>query len=156
MKLKCKPVILITSLFLVACGGGGDGGGVSGDVAGGNSGQTAVSEATVRSQDIVADRDFDFELGSEITLSIDNSSGETGALHLYSSAEYVSQDGTIYADPMSRITTIYPNETPTVSIEVNENWSQLYAQWVPMNSGSMERSWAIELNQPSQSYSLSF
>ncbi|WP_341665408.1 hypothetical protein [Vibrio sp.] len=152
MKPYYKPIILVMSLFVTACGGGGGGG----ESTGGSSGGTVVSEAIVRSSDIVAERDFDFDLGSEITLSIDNSSGETGALHLYSKAAHVSQDGTIYADPMSRITTIYPNETQTVAIEVNGNWSQLYAEWVPMNSSSLERYWTIELNQSSQSYSLSF
>ena len=65
-------------------------------------------------QDIVAQRDFSFDVGEKITLSIDYSGSTKGALHLYSEAAFVKADGEVIPDPVSRITTIYPELTDEV------------------------------------------
>ncbi|MDK9760216.1 hypothetical protein KIV40_34280 [Vibrio sp. D173a] len=143
MKTSIKLISLLSISVLTACGGGG----------GGSTAQPATPAAA---QDIVAQRDFSFDVGEKITLSIDYSGSTKGALHLYSEAAFVKADGEVIPDPVSRITTIYPDLTDEVKLEVNTNWDSLYVRWVPMTSSESEQTWSITLGQPSNSYHLTF
>ena len=144
------------SLSLVACGGGG--GGDAGSAGGGASATTPAAASTQidNTADIVASRDFSFDVGQIITFTVDYSGSSDGAVHLYSEAAFTSDSGEVIADPTSRITTIYPDRTSTVTLEVNSNWQQIYARWVPMASNETELSWAVSLDQASNSYQISF
>lgn len=146
MKTSIKLASLLSILALTACGGGGGGGG----------GSTAQPAAPAAAQDIVAQRDFSFDVGEKITLSIDYSGATKGALHLYSKAAFVKADGEAIPDPVSRITTIYPDLTDEVELEINANWDNLYVRWVPMTSSESEQTWSVPLGQPSNSYHLTF
>lgn len=146
MKTSIKSVSLLAILALTACGGGGGGGG----------GSTAQPTATVAAEDIVASRDFSFDVGEKITLSIDYLGETKGALHLYSKAAFAKADGEAIPDPVSRITTIYPDLTDEVELEINSNWDSLYVRWVPMTSSESEQTWSISLGEPSNSYHLTF
>ncbi|MBO0206294.1 hypothetical protein J0678_25015, partial [Vibrio alginolyticus] len=75
-----------------------------------------------------------------------------GALHLYSKAAYTTAIGDVIADPTSRITTLYPNMAGDVELEVNGNWTHLYAQWVPMSAQESEQNWSIALNNSNNNY----
>ncbi len=147
---------LLVSLSLVACGGGG--GGDAGSAGGGASATTPAAASTQidNTADIVASRDFSFDVGQIITFTVDYSGSSDGAVHLYSEAAFTSDSGEVIADPTSRITTIYPDRTSTVTLEVNSNWQQIYARWVPMASNETELSWAVSLDQASNSYQISF
>ncbi|MFN3017128.1 hypothetical protein ACK1CN_14380 [Vibrio coralliilyticus] len=146
---------LLVSLSLVACGGGS---GDAGSVGGGASATTpaAASAQIDNTADIVASRDFSFDVGQIITFTVDYSGSSDGAVHLYSEAAFTSDSGEVIADPTSRITTIYPDRTSTVTLEVNSNWQQIYARWVPMVSNETELSWVVSLDQASNSYQISF
>lgn len=146
MKTSIKLISLLSISALTACGGGGGGGG----------GSTAQPATPAAAQDIVAQRDFSFDVGEKITLSIDYSGSTKGALHLYSEAAFVKADGEVIPDPVSRITTIYPDLTGEVELEINTNWDSLYVRWVPMTSSESEQTWSIPLGQPSNSYHLAF
>ncbi len=127
MKISTKLLtIMFVPVFIVACGGGGGGGGGSSTPA-----PTPTVETIDNTQDIVAERDFSFDIGETITISMNYQGSADGALHLYTKAAFTTENGVVVADPMSRITTIYPTRTSEVELEVNGNWSQLYAQWVP-------------------------
>ncbi|WP_117232539.1 hypothetical protein [Vibrio maerlii] len=158
MKVSISMVGLISFTVLTACGGGGGGGGSSSstpkasDVDGGNSSGAGVTPA--RAEDIVAARDFSFDVGETITLSLDFSDANEGALHLYYKAAFVKENGEVIPDPVSRVTTVYPDLTDEVELEVNGNWEMLYARWVPMNSSDSEQVWSLQLGQPSNSYHL--
>ncbi|WFB50269.1 hypothetical protein [Vibrio coralliilyticus] len=147
---------LLVSLSLVACGGGG--GGDAGSAGGGASATTPAAASTQidNTADIVASRDFSFDVGQIITFTVDYSGSSDGAVHLYSEAAFTSDSGEVIADPTSRITTIYPDRTSTVTLEVNSNWQQIYARWVPMVSNETEQSWVVSLDQASNSYQISF
>lgn len=149
--------IMSASTFILACGGGGggDSSGGSGSSASPTPAQTASAELT-DTQDIVAQRDFSFCIGDKITLSMNYQGTADGALHLYTKSAFTTEDGVEIADPMSRITTIYPTQTNQVELEVNGNWSKLYAQWVPMSASEPEQSWVITLNQSNKNYHLDF
>lgn len=77
-------------------------------------------------------------------------------MHLYSKAAYTTENGTVIADPISRVTTVYPTETEVVELEVNGNWTHLYAQWVPMSAKESEQNWSIALNNTNNNYHLDF
>ncbi|UQA52704.1 hypothetical protein [Vibrio sp. ED002] len=152
MKISTKLLtIMFVPAFTVACGGGGGGGGGSSTPA-----PTPTVETIDNTQDIVAERDFSFDVGETITISMNYQGSADGALHLYTKAAFTTENGVVVADPMSRITTIYPTRTSEVELEVNGNWSQLYAQWVPMSANESEKNWVVSLNQSNNNYHLDF
>lgn len=152
MKISTKLLtIMFVPAFIVACGGGGGGGGGSSTPA-----PTPTVETIDNTQDIVAERDFSFDIGETITISMNYQGSADGALHLYTKAAFTTENGVVVADPMSRITTIYPTRTSEVELEVNGNWSQLYAQWVPMSANESEKNWVVSLNQSNNNYHLDF
>lgn len=151
--MKHSTKLFITSLIsalTVACGGGGGGGGSS------TPPTPAVAEVSDNTADIVAERDFSFDIGEKITLSVNYTGSTGGALHLYSKAAYTTENGTVIADPTSRVTSVYPTETEDVKLEVNGNWTHLYAQWVPMSAKESEQNWSIALNNTNNNYHLDF
>ncbi|WP_063344508.1 hypothetical protein [Vibrio jasicida] len=151
MKISTKLLtIMFVPVFIVACGGGGGGGG------GSTPAPTPTVETIDNTQDIVAERDFSFDVGETITISMNYQGSADGALHLYTKAAFTIENGVVVADPMSRITTIYPTRTSEVELEVNGNWSQLYAQWVPMSANESEKNWVVSLNQSNNNYHLDF
>ncbi|WP_061035341.1 MULTISPECIES: hypothetical protein [Vibrio] len=152
MKISTKLLtIMFVPVFIVACGGGGGGGGGSSTPA-----PTPTVETIDNTQDIVAERDFSFDVGETITISMNYQGSADGALHLYTKAAFTTENGVVVADPMSRITTIYPTRTSEVELEVNGNWSQLYAQWVPMSANESEKNWVVSLNQSNNNYHIDF
>ncbi|WP_299132645.1 hypothetical protein [uncultured Vibrio sp.] len=168
---KISKLITMTSFSFVisACGGGGGGGG--GGSTSPSPAQTpaatpsqtpaqlpapAVQPAAISTSDIVAPVGFSFDIGEKISLSMDYTGTTTGALHLYSESAFVMSNGDVVADPLSRITTVYPTQIDVVELEVNGNWEQIYARWVPMSSSEQEQSWVISLDQSSNSYHLAF
>ena len=152
MKISTKLLtIMFVPVFIVACGGGGGGGGGSSTPA-----PTPTVETIDNTQDIVAERDFSFDVGETITISMNYQGSADGALHLYTKAAFTTENGVVVADPMSRITTIYPTRTSEVELEVNGNWSQLYAQWIPMSANESEKNWVVSLNQSNNNYHLDF
>ncbi|MCW8344818.1 hypothetical protein MD535_02105 [Vibrio sp. ZSDZ65] len=144
--LTLAPMLLIP-ILITACGGGG----------GGDSAPPApVVKPIENTANIVASRDFSFDVSEKITLSLDYIGTSEGALHLYTKAAHVFTNGDVAADPTSRITTIYPTLTNEVELEVNSNWRALYAEWVPMNSAESEVNVVIHLDQPSNAYHITF
>lgn len=154
-----KPLTLFAALAsVVACGGGGGGGGGQ-DTANTTPAKPveAPTETPIeRTADLVADRTFSFDVGQLITLSIDKGNAGKGALHIYSQAAHTFENGDVAAEPTSRVTTIYPAETDEVTLQVNNNWTKIYAQWVPMTSSEEEQTWTIDLNQTQNAYHLAF
>ncbi|MCQ9073331.1 hypothetical protein [Vibrio harveyi] len=143
--------IMFASTLVAACGGGGGGGSGSSTPA-----PTPVADEVDDTQDIVAQRDFSFDIGETITLSMNYQGSADGALHLYTKAAFTTENGDVIADPMSRITTVYPTRTSQVELEVNGNWTKLCAQWVPMSASESEKNWVISLNQSNNHYHLDF
>ncbi|WP_274881584.1 hypothetical protein [Vibrio harveyi] len=141
--------IMFASTLVAACGGGGGGGSSTPAPA-------PVADEVDDTQDIVAQRDFSFDIGETITLSMNYQGSADGALHLYTKAAFTTENGDVIADPMSRITTVYPTRTSQVELEVNGNWTKLYAQWVPMSASESEKNWVISLNQSNNNYHLDF
>ncbi len=146
--LKISALVFLSS-SVVGCGGEGGGGSASAPA-------VPSVQAIEDTVDIVAAPDFSFDIGKKITVSMDYAGVTDGALHLYVEAAHTMDNGEIIADPTSRITTLYPTRVDTVELEVNGNWSQLYVQWVPMSAQETEKNWVIELNEPSDSYLISF
>ena len=110
--------IIFVSLLAVACGGGDGGGG------GSSTPPPEASDDPIKgTQDIVAQRDFSFDVGETITLSMNYQGASDGALHLYTREAFMAESGDVIADPTSRITTIYPTRTNQVELEVNGNWT---------------------------------
>ncbi|EOD81419.1 hypothetical protein D515_04321 [Grimontia indica] len=159
MNITLKRMTLIAlPLFLTACGGGGGGDTSTGSGGSGSSDVSSSSPTTslVNTEDIVAARAFKFCIGDAIQLSVNYSGSTPGALHVYSQADYVHANGDVDVDPLSRLTTIYPDLTTTVDIEINGNWEQIYARWVPMSSSELEQTFVVTLNQASGAYVISF
>ncbi len=167
---KISKLITMTSLSLAitACGGGGGGGGSNtsaspAQIPAATPTQTpaqlpasVIQPAAISTSDIVAPVGFSFDIGEKISLSMDYTGTTSGALHLYSESAFVMSNGDVVADPLSRITTVYPTQIDVVELEVNGNWEQIYARWVPMSSSEKEQSWVISLDQSSNSYHLAF
>ncbi|HAS6967806.1 TPA: hypothetical protein NGT82_002846 [Vibrio parahaemolyticus] len=152
--MKHSTKLLMTTLIsalTVACGGGGGGGGSTTPPA-----PTPSVQVLDNTADIVAERDFSFDIGEKITLSVNYTGSTEGALHLYSKAAYTTVNGDVIADPTSRITTLYPNMAGDVELEVNGNWTHLYAQWVPMSAQESEQNWSIALNNSNNNYHIDF
>ncbi|HCG7477853.1 TPA: hypothetical protein NJ403_004896 [Vibrio parahaemolyticus] len=151
--MKHSTKLLMTTLIsalIVACGGGGGGGSTTPPA------PTPSVQVLDNTADIVAERDFSFDIGEKITLSVNYTGSTEGALHLYSKAAYTTVNGDVIADPTSRITTLYPNMAGDVELEVNGNWTHLYAQWVPMSAQESEQNWSIALNNSNNNYHIDF
>ncbi|EHR7164832.1 hypothetical protein KUK86_002922 [Vibrio parahaemolyticus] len=156
--MKHSTKLLMTTLIsalTVACGGGGGGGG-GGSTTPPAPTPTPSVQVLDNTADIVAERDFSFDIGEKITLSVNYTGSTEGALHLYSKAAYTTVNGDVIADPTSRITTLYPNMAGDVELEVNGNWTHLYAQWVPMSAQESEQNWSIALNNSNNNYHIDF
>ncbi|EIV8647265.1 hypothetical protein AL190_002055 [Vibrio parahaemolyticus] len=156
--MKHSTKLLMTTLIsalIVACGGGGGGGG-GGSTTPPAPTPTPSVQVLDNTADIVAERDFSFDIGEKITLSVNYTGSTEGALHLYSKAAYTTVNGDVIADPTSRITTLYPNMAGDVELEVNGNWTHLYAQWVPMSAQESEQNWSIALNNSNNNYHIDF
>ena len=163
---KISKLITMTSFsFIVsACGGGGGGGGgntsaspaQTPDATPSPTPAPAIQPAAISTSDIVAPVGFSFDIGEKISLSMDYTGKTAGALHLYTESVFVMSNGEVVAEPTSRITTVYPTPTDVVELEVNGNWEQIYARWVPMSSQEQEQSWVITLDQSSNSCHLAF
>ncbi|MGR5335063.1 hypothetical protein ACPV5I_06530 [Vibrio gigantis] len=167
---KISKLITMTSFSLIlgACGGGGGGGGNTSaspaqtpavtptPVQSPATPSQPAAAAAINTSDIVAPVGFSFDIGEKISLSMDYTGVTPGALHLYSESAFVMSNGDVVAEPTSRITTVYPTHTDVVELEVNGNWEQIYARWVPMSSKVQEQSWVIKLDQASNSYHLAF
>ncbi|MEZ8224438.1 hypothetical protein BCV39_05920 [Vibrio sp. 10N.286.55.E10] len=166
---KISKLITMTSFSLIisACGGGGGGGGNTSASPAQTPAATptptpaqlpalVIQPAAISTSDIVAPVGFSFDIGEKISLSMDYTGTTSGALHLYSESAFVMSNGDVVADPLSRITTVYPTQIDVVELEVNGNWEQIYARWVPMSSSEKEQSWVISLDQSSNSYHLAF
>ena len=166
---KISKLITMTSFSLIisACGGGGGGGGNTSASPAQTPAATptptpaqlpalVIQPAAISTSDIVAPVGFSFDIGEKISLSMDYTGTTSGALHLYSESAFVMSNGDVVADPLSRITTVYPIQIDVVELEVNGNWEQIYARWVPMSSSEKEQSWVISLDQSSNSYHLAF
>lgn len=154
--MKHSTKLLMTTLIsalTVACGDGGGGGGSTTPPSPTPTPSVQVLDNTA---DIVAERDFSFDIGEKITLSVNYTGSTEGALHLYSKAAYTTANGDVIADPTSRITTLYPNMAGDVELEVNGNWTHLYAQWVPMSAQESEQNWSIALNNSNNNYHIDF
>ncbi|EGQ9977188.1 hypothetical protein EM59_007380 [Vibrio parahaemolyticus] len=157
--MKHSTKLLMTTLIsalTVACGGGGGGGGGGGSTTPPAPTPTPSVQVLDNTADIVAERDFSFDIGEKITLSVNYTGSTEGALHLYSKAAYTTANGDVIADPTSRITTLYPNMAGDVELEVNGNWTHLYAQWVPMSAQESEQNWSIALNNSNNNYHIDF
>lgn len=96
--------IMFASTLIAACGGGGGGGSST-------PAPTPVADEVDDTQDLVAQRDFSFDIGETITLSMNYQGSADGALHFYTKAAFTTENGDVIADPMSRITTVYPTRT---------------------------------------------
>ena len=166
-KISKLTTMISFSLILSACGGGGGGGGNTSASPAQTPAATpsptpaqlpasTIQPAAISTSDIVAPVGFSFDIGEKISLSMDYTGTTSGALHLYSESAFVMSNGDVVADPLSRITTVYPIQIDVVELEVNGNWEQIYARWVPMSSSEKEQSWVISLDQSSNSYHLAF
>ncbi|NLS11996.1 hypothetical protein HGP28_03705 [Vibrio sp. SM6] len=136
--------VLPLSILLTACGGGNDGGGSS------SSGSVPSTPSPISTADLYASPDFSFDVGQNITLSIDYQNVGAGALTLFS--QTLDLGGSLIADPTSRVLTLRPSNTSAVQLEVNQNWQEIYAQWVPESADEPEQMVVIKLDAASNSY----
>ncbi|AUI88622.1 hypothetical protein BS333_20170 [Vibrio azureus] len=141
MNVKVMLVSLLCTGLISACGDGED-----------SSSVTPVPKSLPNTESLVAARDFDFDIGTKITLSMNYKGENDGALHIYSEAAYTDSSGDAIGDPRSRLTTVYPKLTEQIELEINTNWQQLYVHWVPMNVNESEQNWVISLNQANNTY----
>ncbi|EDP59653.1 hypothetical protein [Vibrio sp. AND4] len=150
MNIFLRSLTVIFAIPLVVACGGGEG-------SGSPSPAPEASVAPIQTtKDIVAQRDFSFDVGETITLSMDYQGSSDGALHLYTRAAFTTENGVEIGDPLSRITTVYPTRTNQIELKVNSNWTKLYAQWVPMSANEREQNLVISLDQSNHNYHLDF
>lgn len=98
-------------------------------------------------QTLSADEHFDFSIEKEISLSIQLSADKKGALHIYQDLGHILKDGGIIPDPRSRITTVYPEYSPKISLMINKNTPALYMHWLPTNINEEEIIKVLPLSQ---------
>ncbi len=76
--------------------------------------------------------------------------GTTQALHLYSESAFTASNGDVvvysFLEWPNRLSNTHRD---VVELEVNGNWEQIYARWVPMSSKEQEQScgshsWSVE------------
>ncbi len=138
MKQITAPVILISACTaLVSCGGGSE---------------TTSAAASVDTQDIVAPSGFDFRNNKTITLAVQNVPSENGALHVYHKKIEVDGLSEITPDPLTRVTTIKVKQYQEVSLLVNDDWSALYLEWIPMVANGEQKTYEVNLSANESSY----
>ena len=146
MKINNTLLALSLSSLLAACGGGGGGGG---------SAPSNQAATTIETKNVVARRDFSFQVERKVQLDIQQASPDEGVIHVYTSLGARLEDGRYIADPTSHLTSIYPQTAPSTNLIVNVNWQALYVQWTPLN-GDQEMTWQLELLPDQNQYLIQF
>ncbi|GEM75240.1 hypothetical protein [Vibrio sagamiensis] len=141
MNVRVTLFVLLGGVFITACDDDRE-----------STKPNPVYDTSPTTKDIVAARDFNFDLGKTITLSFNYHGNTNGALHIYSKAAYTHPSGDSIGDPRSRLTTVYPKLTGQVELEINSNWKKIYVHWVPMSVSESEQNWVIPLNQSNNNY----
>tara|TARA_Y100001956_G_scaffold82584_1_gene104130 strand:+ start:5125 stop:5562 length:438 start_codon:yes stop_codon:yes gene_type:complete len=145
--MNTQRTLSIFALFtLAACGGGGGGS---------NSSPSSATTQTVDTENIVAERDFLFQLEHKISLDLIQSGSDKGVIHIYTQLDAELDDGRLIANPTSHLTSIYPQASPSTDLIVNRNWVALYLQWTPMGNGE-EKTFRLKLSPDQSQYLLQF
>jgi len=61
---------------------------------------------TLNTRDLIADKNFNFKINREIKLIVSNSDTSKGVLTIYKSRDASILSSQVFADPMSRITSV--------------------------------------------------
>ncbi|MBY6186655.1 hypothetical protein KUV89_08495 [Marinobacter hydrocarbonoclasticus] len=84
-------------------------------------------------QDLVADRHFDFRVDAPVTVHLNRAGNQPGSYQLYSAVAYRDDvEGLVAPDPQSRIATL-PGSAPSLHIAINKTWQHLVVEWHPQS-----------------------
>ncbi len=104
--------------------------------------------------DLDADSGFDFRVSGEFQLNFLSVPVDSGALTIYHGRVDNGQDG-ISIDYLTRLTSVRPVEGTTISLEVNDNWTELLFHWVP-EGPEADTVFATKFLPNQSSYDISF
>lgn len=130
-----STALLISYLLISGCGGAESE----------STSQQSSEPATILTETIVASESFNFASEHELQISIVNPAGHKGAIHLYHGIDHQFSDGSVVADPMTRITSIDSNKTNLINLPLNKNIKQLIWHWTPSTSDELEQTAIIEI-----------
>ncbi len=114
-----------------------------------------VDKAVPKVDDLVANNDFDFKINREIQLIVTNADTSKGVLSIYKSRDVSISTNQIFADPMSRITSVISTAQTYVNLWVNDNWSEIIIVWVPESANGLEIVKVVKLNPQLDIYVIS-
>ena len=118
-----------------------------------NAGTTGAVN-TIDTGDLVADKNFDFKINREIKLVVTNADTSKGVLTVYKNRAVSEQSDLVFADPMSRITSVISSAQTTVDLMVNDNWNEIVIAWVPESANSLEIVKVVKLNPEISIYTI--
>lgn len=109
---------------------------------------------TLNTRDLIADKNFNFKINREIKLIVSNSDTSKGVLTIYKSRDASILSSQVFADPMSRITSVISTAQTTVNLLVNDNWNEIVISWVPESADSLEVVEVVKLNPRTSIYTI--
>ncbi len=108
----------------------------------------------VDTTDLIADKNFDFKTNHEVKLIVSNADTGKGVLSIYKSREVSVPGDQVFADPLSRITSVISIAQTSVNILVNDSWNEIIIVWVPESAGSLELVKAVKLSPEISVYTI--
>ncbi len=115
---------------------------------------TIDSSVTLNTRDLVADKSFDFKINREIKLIVTNADTSKGVLTVYKNRDISELSDQVFADPMSRITSVISIAQTTVDLMINDNWNEIVIAWVPESANSLEIVKVVKLNPEISIYTI--
>ena len=169
MKSINKTLMMLLCTFLITACGAGSGEDEDASSASGTSNPTSQPVSATNGSatngasgqgdepttvDLDADSGFDFRVSGEFQLNFLSVPVDSGALTIYHGRVDNGQDG-ISIDYLTRLTSVRPVEGTTISLEVNDNWTELLFHWVP-EGPEADTVFATKFLPNQSSYDISF
>lgn len=144
--MKKQVLIICSALLLHGCGGGGSDESTSAPTTQPSEPTTPTVEETSTAE-LEVSANFDFRTDMDMQVSIANQVPGQGMLNIYYESSYHDTLNDIhYPDYSTRVVSFDPTAIDSVTVQVNKNWTALYAEFVPTYSGGQEQYYKIALN----------
>ena len=113
-----------------------------------------TSTIPVEAKDIIASKDFEFSIASEVNIIVNNNDNLIGTLHIYHKSEGIDENYNDMPDPLSRVISYPISQNTEFPLTTNINWENLYLHWIPRSPHSNEYFSTLNLSSGNTSYNI--
>lgn len=138
------------ALTLMGCGGGGGGSTSTPTTTTPPVTETPTTPTTpvvLKTEDLVADSNFDFRIDMDLTLILEQLPQYQGMVNVYYDYEHHDVVNDIYyPNYETRVLSFSPQVTTNIEFQVSKNWQQLVVEFVPTQAEGVEMYKKLDLS----------